>query len=116
MGVDYHPRNKKIETFYCNISGNDLLGWVHEQLGLPVSEDRAWQHFGRGEPFRVPYQAKAADARMWSAALAAVSDDRIKEVLTKRKGYGWGDTVDAFVEWVRKWQSFLSKCSGYKGI
>jgi hypothetical protein len=112
MGTDYHPRNKKIETFYCNISGNDLLGQLHESFGLPVSDDPAWKHFGREPPFRVPYKAKAAECKMWSAVLAAIPDEKFLAHI-KNEPYGWGGTHSDYVEWVRNWQAFLLKCSGY---
>ena len=116
MGVDYRARNKKVETFYCNVSGNDLLGQLHESFGLPVSEsDPAWKHFGRSPPFRVPWKAKAADCKMWSAMLAAIPDEKFKEHIIKEP-HGWGGTHDEYVEWVRNWQKFLLTCSGYSGI
>lgn len=120
MGTDYHPRNKKIEVFYCNSSGNDLLGQLHESFGLPVSEsDPAWKHFGRSAPFRVPYKAKAADCRMWGAALEVIPDEKFVKHIEEHP-HGWDRTVanwrDDFVDWVRKWQRFLKTCSGYTAI
>lgn len=119
MGLTYHSKkgDKRCEAFDVNSWGADLLGWLHEQLKLPVSEDDpAWKHFGRGEPFRVPYTAKADDCREWAFSIARRSDEEIRQVLRDRKGRGWGDTEDGWVCWVRKWQSFLQNCSGYRCI
>ena len=116
MGSEYVPRNKKVEEFSVNSWGRDLLGRLHEALGLPIYEDdHAWKYFGRQEPFHVPYRAKAAEAKMWGAALAQVPDERVKKIIIDKPS-GWGGTQDEWVEWVRNWQKFLLTCSGYSGI
>jgi hypothetical protein len=116
MGTDYHPRNKKVETFYCNIAANDLLGQLHESFGLPVNEtDPGWKYFGRSAPFRIPYQGKAAECRMWGAVLANIPDEKFLAHIQKSP-HGWGGTPNEYVEWVRQWQDFLQNCSGYRGI
>jgi hypothetical protein len=115
VGVDYHPRNKKIEPFLCNISGNDLLGRLHESFGLPLEEENTGRRKKFGFPARAPYNAKAADCRMWGAALANIPDEKFKAFITD-DSYGWGGTPDEYVtSFVRRWQTFLETCSGYKG-
>lgn len=119
MGLTYYAKKgkKRCEPFDVNSWGADLLGWLHESLGLPVSEsDPGWKVFGRGEPFRVPWKATAAECRLWSSLLTNIPDEKFRELLKKRESAGWGGSEDEWVEWCRSWEKFLGKCSGYSAI
>lgn len=111
MGVTYIPRNKKIEKLDVNFAGADLLGELHAGFGLPVTPRRFTD-----QPHRVPYMATAAQAREWSKHLEKrVTDQAIRDgYATLTRGGLWGEGVNEYVAWVRKWQTFLATCSGYR--
>lgn len=91
-----------------NVSGAEILGGLHEQLGLAKCEK------GYGPP-RVPYSMDEATALSTAKRLSEISDEDVKGTFEKY-AYCWKETptaVDDYLEWVRNWQKFLEVCGGY---
>ena len=121
MSLTYHP-TKKIKPhcnsqyddggFDANVSAAGLHGLVHQTFGLPTDDrtgiDEGW--------FRAAYVLDAVATKAAAEKLAKVSDEEIIALLNSkpwiRSHYWAGDETD-FVEWVRDWQLFMSKCGGY---
>jgi hypothetical protein len=122
MSLSYISNNRRArrrnapKDFGVNSCGGDVLGQIHEDLGLPVHQDRGWRVHGREAPFRVPFSATAAEAWEWGDKISEISDRHLVRLLKnpEKYGYGWGGSQKGFVEFVREWQEFLKTCGGYK--
>jgi hypothetical protein len=92
----------------ANVCGCDLLGILHEHLGLPTCPET-----GKLEGWhRVPYQMDKHMSATTADKIAGTTDEIIMKVLDKAN-HLWGGTPEEFIKWVRNWQLFLATCGGY---
>jgi hypothetical protein len=111
MGPAYRAKRpiEGCEDFQTSFSGEELLGWLHKWLELPVCThhyDDADYHYIKGD-------TTAAECRVWSEMLAAKPDEAVKAFLEKHTDL-IGQSPAEMVVWVRAWQKFLATCGGYE--
>lgn len=85
--------------FDANVWAQDLLGRLHQALGLPLGNSE-----NPDNPY-VPWRAKAADCRAWAAVIKKtfnVPPRKIDFALFRDQ-----------LNYLRGWAVFLDTCSGY---
>lgn len=106
MGIVFKPKRparvaKTVWTydhggFDANVWAQDIIGRLHQALGLPVSDS---------EFPRVPWRATAADCRTWAATIKKALNEpprKIDEAVFRDQ-----------LAYLRGWAVFLETCSGY---
>lgn len=112
MSTDFQGKNgNKINLNSC---GRDLVGYIHALAGARLSSCDVF-HRDRfpGLAPVMPFEGTAEEAAEDAARIAALSDDRIRDLMLIKNVCDCVGGSDGLVEFAREWQEFLSASGGY---
>lgn len=105
MGLEYIPKNTKIDSFDVNVSGADILGIVLVGLGIYPKTN--------SPVVRIPYKQTADECKETSKKLAEIHDKQIRKFYNECMTLIDGGE-DELIDYIRQWQTFLQECDGYE--